>query len=267
MSAPLILQSRLPYKPWMTPRNTRLPGLSPIAIKDWLIQDDAFREQLAYRDQLIRTRQRLVCGRLPQAQDGAEELLETLRTELPKTTGYGLNGTTLTRPDGIIIETGTDTPLLTAGQLAQEDFALLQKSGDTHKFVGGIICFPAHWRLADKLGKSLGQLHGPVDAFNKDISRRTERIFDGLHAETPLERANFLIYTNPDLHQPARAAKTVTRGAARYVRVERQTLRRLPHTGIIVFAIHTYMTPASTLNVEELRCLTALRPELADDAR
>jgi len=156
---------------------------------------------------------------------------------------------------------------MTAGQLVQEDFALLQKQGDSHTLTGGIICFPAHWSLAQKIGRTLHNLHAPVDAYNSRISAIMERIFTNLQPETPLERANFLIYTNPDLHQPMPESQAIERtpSAPRYVRCERQTLRRLPETGAIVFSIHTYLYPARDLGAEAYAALAAYRPELAED--
>ena len=81
-------------------------------------------------------------------------------------------------------------------------------------------------------------------------------------------RANFLVYTDPDLHQPLPegVAKRFDVSAPRYIRVERQTLRRLPQTKAIVFAIHTFQTPASTLSATSYARLAALRPELMADA-
>jgi hypothetical protein len=46
------------------------------------------------------------------------------------------------------------------------------------------------------------------------------------------------------------------------VRVERQTLRRLPRTGAIVFAIHTYLVRAGSLDPDRFAALAALGPEL-----
>ncbi|MEO9971958.1 MAG: DUF3445 domain-containing protein [Hyphomonadaceae bacterium] len=249
---------------WMTPSGARLPGLSPIPTKDWLIRDDAFAAQLAYRDQLIRSKKDDVYQALPECEAAAGELLEILLSELPKTQAYSLEENTLTRPDGARIDTASGPPLLVAGQLAQEDFALLSKSGDTYRLIGAVICFPANWRLSDKIGKSLGGLHDPVAAFDANMEQRTHRVFDHLRADTPLQRANFLIYTNPDLHQPQRAPKTIAAGMPRYVRVERQSLRRLPKTGAIVFAIHTYLVPAATLTPPQFAQLAALRPQLGE---
>jgi len=262
MSAPLILHKRLPIHPWTRAGGVRLPGLAPIKIRDWLRQDEVFTAQMAYRDVLARDKKCEVYAALPEAKAGADELLFVLLNELPEHASYRRAGTQLTRPDGISIETARLPPLLAAGQLVQEDFALMAKSGNSHRLDGGMICFPANWCLADKLGKSLGKLHDPVEVFGEAMTERTERVFDNLRTDTPLERANFLIYTNPDLHQPARSPKKLTEGAPRFVRAERQTLRRLPRTGVIVFAIHTYLVRADSLDADTFAALAALRSEL-----
>jgi len=48
----------------------------------------------------------------------------------------------------------------------------------------------------------------------------------------------------------------------RYIRVERQTFRRLPKTLAVVFAIHTYIVPESALSPEEHAALSEFKPEL-----
>ena len=260
-----ILQKALPLKPWMTPIGARLPGLSPIHLQDWLLTDDVFAEQMAYRDQLIRHKQASVFACQPEAEAGARELLECLKDELPAhNPAYQRRRAQLTRPDGLTIDTSTSPPLLAAGRLAQEDFALLDNSANGHTLVGGLICFPAFWQLADKLGQSLAGVHRPITAFTENMAARTDHIFTHLRPEQPLMRANFLIYTNPDLHQPAREGtkKVLAPDQPRYVRVERQTLRRLPQTGLIIFAIHTFILPAAQLTSQELTSLARLRPEV-----
>ena len=250
MTAPLICQASLPVHPWMEERRKRLPGLAPISTHDWLMQDDVFTAQMAYRDTLISTKPEQVYNCLPSGRDGAAELLSTLRTELPSTNpAYRLEDDYMVRADGGRINLSADDPLRVAGQLVQEDFALLKKSGDAHILVGGLICFPAHWTLSEKIGRSLFKLHAPVAAYDPSMGQRVERIFDNLRTEAPLERYNFLLYTNPDLHQPEPEAspKAMAPDAPIYVRVERQTLRRLPETQIIVFAIHTFLVPLATL--------------------
>lgn len=265
MPPPVILQTILPLKPWMSRHGPRLPGLHPISVKDWLYRDEVFAEQLSYRDHLIANKGDTVFACLPEAEQGARELLACLLADLPdQASAYHRSVHHLKRPDGIVIETDQFHPLISAGRLVQEDFALLQKTGNTHHLVGGLVCFPAHWRLQDKLGKSLADLHEPVHAFSPDIAKRSDRIFTHLRPDQPLMRANFLVYTNPDLHQPASEnnPKALSPDGPRYVRVERQTLRRLPSTGTIVFAIHTFLVPARTLSPAEFSQLAALCPAL-----
>lgn len=262
----IICQKELPLYPWMDTQRARLPGLSPVSPASWLLQDDAFAEQMAYRDELMAGKRSDVYQCRPEGKAGALELLGVLRDELPRTSpGYSRDGHILTRADGAGIDLAVDDPLICAGRLVQEDFALLKKNGDQHVFVGGLICFPAHWTLSEKMGRSLAGLHDPVDPYDGSMARRVERIFDNLRVEAPLERFNFLLYTNPDLYQPEleESPMTVTPGAARYVRVERQTLRRLPETQIVVFAIHTFLVTSDTIPKSAYNRLCELDSEIS----
>lgn len=261
----IICQKELPFYPWMDTQHARLPGLSPISPEDWLLQDDVFAAQMAYRDELVADKRGDVYQCRPAGEDGARELLGVLTAELPRIShGYRLDGHILTRPDGAGIDLANDAPLVSAGRLVQEDFALLKKAGERHVFVGGLVCFPAHWTLSEKIGRSLAGLHAPVDPYDGPMAGRVERIFDNLRVETPLERFNFLLYTNPDLHQPEPETKpkTLAPGAPRFVRVERQTLRRLPETQTIVFAIHTFLVPVQGLPKDTLKQLSRLLVEI-----
>jgi len=96
------------------------------------------------------------------------------------------------------------------------------------------------------------------------VSNTVERMLSAIRVEQPLGRANFLIYTDPELHQPREEgiAKPIDLTAPRYVRVERQTFRRLPETLAIIFAIHTFIVPASQLSAEEYAALARLKPDL-----
>ena len=260
-----ICQYKDIFTPWIHPQHQRLPGLAPIRVEDWLIQDDAYDAQMAYRDALIGSQSDKVHICRSEAMPAAKELLSLLTEELPRyAQGYQYAANQVTRADGTQIKTKQGPPLLICGQLAQEDFAILQKSGDQHIFTGGVICFPAHWSLAEKIDRTLHGLHEPVDTYDQRINDSMERIFNNLRPDAPLARANFLIYTDPDLYQPMSETLDIQRkpGAPRYVRAERQTLRRLPQTGAIIFSIHTYLYPASALTADAHAALAKLRPEL-----
>lgn len=260
---PEILHDALPLAPWMNEHNLRLPGTTPIDAKDWLQRDEVYPAQMAYRDALIAERPGQVHALLPGAEPAARELLDVVLAHLEGVPGYVRDGDALRRPDGVAAPLD-GPPLLTAGRLVQEDLCILEKpeSADEHVLTGAILCFPSNWTLAQKLGQGLARIHLPVAPYDEGIARRVQRMFDLIRPEAPVMRANLLVYSAHDLHNPRPefARYTPEPGAGRFVRVERQVLMRLPVTRAVVFSIHTYMIEASALTPEQRARLAEVRP-------
>ena len=145
------------------------------------------------------------------------------------------------RPDGVEVAVDRTDPLLTLSRLIQEDICILERRGEEHVLSAALLCFPAAWTLAEKLGRPLTRIHVPVPAYDDGIAARVQRLFDGVQAGRPLWRANLLRYDNSDLFQPYTEAMRRKVGApdSPFERSERQTVFRLPRTGAVVFAIHT----------------------------
>ncbi len=80
-----------------------------------------------------------------------------------------------------------------------------------------------------------------IDEYDDNITRRVQRLFDGIQVGRPLVRFNALRYRDASLFQPRREGDRRPRplGDVEYVRSERQCLFRLPRTDAVVFAIHT----------------------------
>ncbi|TXH95735.1 MAG: DUF3445 domain-containing protein [Pseudorhodobacter sp.] len=255
MPAP-ILQSRLPFASWMDPRLARLPGILPIEGDDWLRVDDAFAAQMAERDRLFDEKSDLVLGMLDSARPAAAELYALVLARLSRTDGYTVGATEVRRPDGVTVPLDPADPMRTVGRLVQEDLCLMERPGDSsgaeHVLTAAALCFTASWWLPEKLGRPLLGIHTPVAAYDGDLARRVQRLFDAIRPEQPLWRANALVYRDPTLHQPRREAdpRTDRRGGS-YLRSERQCLLRLPETRAVVFSIHTYVVDIATLSPEE----------------
>jgi len=227
----------LPIKPWMQEKTRRLPGIQPVAKGEWLLRDEAFAAQMAYRDALIATRQNEVFRAVPESLSMQEELLETVLAALDD--GYQ-RGRGVTRPDGVQIPL-EGPPLLTAARLVQEDLLIMDMSAEP-RLTAAALCFPASWTLEEKFGAGLMGIHGYVDEYTEEMAARVRRMFEAIRPEQPLWRANFLRYADPDLHQPRRVGEDKPApDIGGFVRVERQTLRKLPRTGAVVFGIHTYV--------------------------
>ena len=237
----MILQTQLPYD---VSQLKPLPGISPLAPADWLMVDDAYAAQMAERTRLLRDQREAVLQMLPEARPAAEELLDLVLEHLPA--GFEREEGGVTRPDGGMVALDRADPMGTLGHLVQEDLCLLEKQGDEHVLTAAVLCFPAGWRLAQKMGRPLTAIHIPIPEYDDSIARRVQRLFDGVQPGRPLMRINRLWHDNPALFQPGPRRDNNDRGhpaAAPYLRSERQCLVRLPVSRAVVFSIHTFVVP------------------------
>ena len=237
-----ILQDSLPYD--TGPRG--LPGMRPLAVEDWLIKDEAFAAQMALRARLLSEAPAAVLATSEAGREAADELLQFVLDWLDQNDrSYGISAKDVTRPDGVRVPVDRSDPMGTLGHLVQEDMCLMQKQGDAHVLTAAVLCFPASWRLADKIGRPLVAIHDPVPEYDDGLAKRVQRLFDGVQVGRPLWRFNALHYAQPDLHQPWRKDGDLSDTGASptypYLRSERQSVLRLPETRACVFAIHTFV--------------------------
>lgn len=241
----MILNSHLPIKAWLDPQTARLPGVNPVALDDWLTRSDSYEAQMVYRHELIKTRKDIVFQAMDSAHNACTELRDIICREGHHTVSDKMHS------------------LLDAAMHVQEDLCVLQKQDGHHVLTAAVMCFPSSWDVRQKIGRSIESIHEPVPEFAK-VSHTVERMLSAIRVEQPLGRANFLIYTDPELHQPRGEGidKPIDPKAMRYIRVERQTFRRLPETLAVVFAIHSYVVPENILSAEEHAFLAEFKPEL-----
>ena len=255
-----VLQKSLPHAPWMRPATWRLPGVQPLGEASWLCTDDAFTDQMALRDRLIANKQGDVYRCLPEATAAAGECLDHVLATLKENPEYHIDATQVTRPDGVTVTLQRADPLLTIGRLIQEDICLMLPGAQEHVLGGAILCFPASWTLSQKIGRPLMRIHKPVSKYTDDVGRRVQRLFDAVRVETPMWRANAHLHDSPDLFAPRlEDPEHAPRSAAPpYLRSERQTLKRLPESNAVVFAIHTWMVAIDDLTEEQRNTLDAV---------
>jgi dimethylamine monooxygenase subunit A len=251
-----ILQDSLPVMAWMDPRTARLPGIQPVTDDSWLLQDEAFAGQMAERDRLIAEVPALVHGLQEGARPAAEELYAAVLAKLSRMPGYAVGGEAVRRPDGVEVALDPRQPLLTLGRLVQEDLCLMQKQGEEYVLTGAILCFPASWTLAEKLGRGMIGIHRPVEPYDADLAKRVQRMFEMIRPDQPLWRMNSNIYAVPDLFHPRREDDPrKERRDGGFMRSERQCLLRLPQTQAVVFSIHTYVVRIADLPVAAQQAL------------
>jgi hypothetical protein len=165
------------------------------------------------------------------------------------------------------------SPLYAASLLVQEDLILMRKSENGWRLVAGSLCFPSSWSLSEKFGKPLQEIHVPVPGFGPGTRADIliARMFDALPVEQPVERYNWSIQSGDALYQPLsndeRDDRTATRpskfpdqdiAAHAFIRVERQTLRKLPVSRDILFTIRIHLDPLRILARHPDRAALAL---------
>ncbi|SEA34291.1 heme-dependent oxidative N-demethylase family protein [Rubrimonas cliftonensis] len=244
-----------PYAPYMDDRTAEPPGLSPLDPAAWLTADPDFASQMQERDALIESGAPDVAAQTDDAGPIVAEFRAALFEHLAARPEWTLSDGAARRPDGIPVSLSGETMAL-AGRLAQEDFLLLApgEGAAEARLVAGVLCFPSRWSLTEKLGRALSPIHAPTPRYAGDLAARVNRVFAALRPERPLMRVNWLVTPTDRLRLVQREdakAPHAPPGAQFWLRTERQTLLRLPHTGAVVFGVKTTLTPVGALTAEE----------------
>ena len=147
-----------------------------------------------------------------------------------------------------------------AALLVQEDLVLMRKSADGWKLVAASLCFPSAWNLLEKFRKPLHEIHAPVPDFGGGTRNASliERMFDNLSPARSVLRWNWSLYGDDKLYHPhsdngmkRRFGEGDNIAGRVTLRLERQTLRKLPQSGDILFTIRIYLDPLEALERHE----------------
>ena len=258
-----ICQTSLPHLPWMHPATARLPGVQPLPPGEgWLMRDEAFARQMALRDRLVAERRGAVIAALPGSDGAVDALFAEVLERLAADPGYVWDEGAVRRPDGVVVPLDPADKLGTLARLVQEDLCLHEPRGGEHVLTAAVLCFPASWTLAEKIGRPLTGIHRPVDVYDAGMATRVQRLFDAIRPERPLWRQNALVYADAALHQPRpeAAPRRDSRAEGRYLRSEKQCLARLSSCDAVVFSIHTYVVPLTAIPPEALARLPHREP-------
>lgn len=258
----LTLPTVKQYHPFQPGPFRMAMNLFPLDLAEWIEIDSDLPAHLAEKRRLLAERPTEVFAAQPQALAGSQETLalltEHLTTHFPQV--YRRDGETITNHatgERWGLAASALHPLDLAGRLVQEDLCLMQRDPDhgIYRLVAASLCFPTRWRLHEKLGHALAVIHGPTPHYAETIATPMDRAFDKLRAERSVWRLNWSVLDNGALFQPTGHGRkdyttdvtAANAGEKLWLRVERQTLRRLPHSGDILFTIRIYSYPFHTL--------------------
>ncbi len=168
-------------------------------------------------------------------------------------------------------------PLLQLSYLIEEDFMLLDELAGAPRITAASNAYSSSGRLVASVGHDVAWAHEPVPRLTTQLGGRINQVLSSVHAANPCERFNWQVtplatvfFPHDDPHAANAAAmhavvETLRRDPARagellWMRVERQTLSRLPDSNAVAFSLHTYSDPLACLrsDVESARALLAL---------
>jgi dimethylamine monooxygenase subunit A len=206
-------------------------GARPLDLDQWLQFDDEADAMLAEKARLLRDERDQVLGWLPPALAACEETLALVEAA--------------TGQPGPADE---PHPLARAARLVQEDWAILTEGPGGGILAAACVCFPTRWQLPDKLGKPMTEVHVPVPRLADEIGRATSSMLERIRVDRPVWRMNWNLLDDGAWFQPIRrplvAPLTISDIAtAVHLRIERQTLRRLPETDAVLFGIRIHQRP------------------------
>ena len=231
-------------------------GLKTLDLNEWVDADDRLREYLDEKTRLWATHPDEVFVAEAGTEDAQAEVLELLLEHLvdryPEI--YRRDGNAIDVAGRTVALDAAEPPLRVAARLVQEDLVIMRKGEAGWRLAAGSLSFPSSWRLREKFGRPMHEVHAPVPGFG-DGTRNAEliaRMFDHLQPHIPVIRWNWSIYNDAALYHPEDGDGHRKFGAGEhaenvFLRVERQTLRKLPRTGDILFTIRIYVDPLETL--------------------
>ena len=256
----------LPYDPFSSVRPDRWSiGLRPVGLDEWLVRDGDLDAQLAEKQRLL-----AVAHEACVASIGGEAVEEAC-TEAAELIGVAIGESTVHLGRGI-------ASLEAVARLVAEDLVIMMPPTDDtdagYVLGAAVLCFPTRWLLADKIGRPMRSIHGPVPGYESQIGRSTNRVFDALDSRV-VTRANWSLLDSGELHQPSGSHTvaddpTLSRANAAervWVRTERQTLRRLPRTCAVLFTIRVFQCRLDELQTTLHRPLLDALERVHNDMR
>lgn len=226
-------------------------GMNLLDLADWIEVDALLPEYLAEKARLFAAERDAVFREEIETRAAQREVLDLLLSHLPARfpdifRREGRRVAVVPAGVEVDVEDESEAPFVRASRMIQEDLVLMRKSEGGYRLAAGAVCFPSSWALDDKFGRTLDAIHSPVPGYADLMAGRVARIFDNLPAEKPAWRMNWTLHPDDALHHPV-GGLWPEGELAPFVRLERQTLRRLPLSGDILFSIRTYLDPVAAL--------------------
>jgi hypothetical protein len=270
------------YRPYRWAAADFQLGLRPIRPQNWILIGAGHAEMMRQKCERLANRRHCYYRTLPTSLPAQRELRERIVAHLAADhpQSFEKSGSvvrSLITGQTFDLDDDSAEPLMQVSNLIEEDFMLLEEIGGTIQITAASNAYSSSGRLVGSVGHDVEWAHELVPQLTRKLGGKINRVLGSIHADTPCERFNWQItpmatvfFPHDDPHAANAAAMRevlveLRRDPARageflWVRVERQTLRRLPDSNAVAFSLHTYSDPLSSMqsDVESVRAIWAL---------
>ena len=196
----------------------------------------------------------------PSSLDAQQEVLELFTSYLPTRHAdkysYDPNSNSMTihaTNQTHCLDYWNDRPLELCARMVQEDLVLMRPSAEdeTCCMAAATVVFSFN-DVSQKLGTNTHFIHKPVPGYEKHLSKAVYRSLKSLKPEKPMWRNNWFMVSsdsmvdeNNELNKEESQHDDI--GNRFFIKVEYQTIRRLPKTGYLLFTIRNFTHPMASL--------------------
>ena len=257
---PTTLEDPPIYLPFLAKAKPPAMGLKPLSVSEWIQIDKEFAPQLKRKEELLASRYEDVFVSLPDSQPAQQEVLELTCEHLLQhfSTIYQLQGSSIYNTKTNQSWNFSDfepNPLDLAARLIQEDLSLMMPGEQGYYLAAASVCFPQRWNLREKLGLPMTRIHQAVPDYGKKLAQPVDSVFDRLKEDYPGLRFNWSVLNSSELYLQSGKHKSQINpditaenaGEKLWLRVERQTIRRMPTSRGVLFTIRTYRYPLAQI--------------------
>ncbi|KAL0943584.1 uncharacterized protein CTRU02_201471 [Colletotrichum truncatum] len=251
-----------PYRPFRWAYHQTM-SLTKMDTDFWIELESTYRERIAQRQELYAKHGSDVLGSLPGSELACKELMEMVLQFLCARypTQFEIKANIL-KNRILGTETNLDArePLHVLLNNVPEDFGIMLRDHETGRYVlrAGMICSSVGWNLGEKIGQGLPGIHRYVPDYKEKMEFSMDRFFTKMATSKPIQRGSWGLEIGQPLYLPAEHPDITHREFQNpnlkpddiHLRVDWQTLRRLPLSGAVVFNFKALFTPLSELKNE-----------------
>ncbi|KXG49708.1 Protein of unknown function DUF3445 [Penicillium griseofulvum] len=252
-----------PYRPFRWTYHQTM-SLSKLETDWWIELENTYKSRIAQRKELYVKNGKEVLDSMPGSELACKELMEMVLQFI--CARYPQYFTLIDKRvlQNKILSTEQDVtakpPLEVLLDNVPEDFAIMLRDDKKGFYFlrAAVICSALGWNVGSKIGKQLHEIHEPIPDYKEKMQFSMDRYFTKMPTEKPIQRGSWGLEIGQPLYMPPGDPEILHRLSQRadltidecHLRVDWQTLRRLPLSGAVVFNFKAVFTPITEFRDE-----------------